>query len=207
MKQVKKTVTAILVAATLAGCAALDGQDASKQDKTAEAAGAGAVVGGLLSRAFGGNGLVGAVVGALVAGSSEYIHATNVELAQAQKTAEALRQENIRSQIVTASYKEQPSLKMFLVSSAGPEAIKAIAAAANASPFNGQILAVVQKSDDEPAMREKIHLLLDDKRQPAVRVTCVTVKTAKQMGVTEPGIAWRPIHEDGPIPQQGATHV
>ena len=189
MKQVKKTVTAILVAATLAGCAALDGQDASKQDKTAEAAGA------------------GAVVGALVAGSSEYIHATNVELAQAQKTAEALRQENIRSQIVTASYKEQPSLKMFLVSSAGPEAIKAIAAAANASPFNGQILAVVQKSDDEPAMREKIHLLLDDKRQPAVRVTCVTVKTAKQMGVTEPGIAWRPIHEDGPIPQQGATHV
>lgn len=194
----KKRIVLVAILASLTGCAALDNQDASKGQKTAEAAGVGAAAGAIIGHFTGFSPTALAAFGGMLFGGMEYTRATNLEIAEAKKQADALKQAGIDSEVKTAKVEVKDSkgemqstteLKTFVVHSVSSDAVDAVAMTAEKSAFGGRIVIV-----SDHAYKSRIEeQIAKDVTKKNVTVAYFSPREAAKFGAKE-GVAWVPVH-------------
>ena len=203
----KKILSMLLMAAMLTGCAnmtnPLDSQGASKGTKTAEAAGFGAIVGGIAGKMLGVDSRFTAVIGAFVGGISEWNHETAKELKAAQAEAEKLKAANIESDVKQAKVevKDQSGsthsttqLTSYSVHATNEAAAKSVATVIGESAFAGQVVIVAkpsQKREIEAGLKDAVDAKA--KAGKPVKIAFYDRKEVESAGI-KPGIAWVPQH-------------
>lgn len=198
----KKKLVLVAILASLTGCAALDGQDASKGQKVGEAAGVGAVLGAIVGHYTGISPVALAAFGGMLAGGMEYTRATNQELDLVKKQSDALKTAGIESTTKTVKVdvkdpksgevKQVTQLKNFVVHSTADDAVSSVASIAEKSPFGGQIVIVAPRSDKEH-IQSIIGFTLTGKKMTDVKESYFTPAEGAKFGAKE-GVAWIPVH-------------
>jgi len=190
----KKNIVLVSILVALAGCAQLDAQNSSKGQKVVEATGFGAVLGGLAGKVLGVDPRITALFGATIAGLTEYRHATDLEIASANKQAAALKADGVTSsvKIVKVAGKDGKTtneLKSFVVHSTADNAVVAVGQTAQGSAFGGKIVIVSPRSERKH-IEDEIALTVDKKN---VHEIYFTPYEARKFGARE-GVAWVPVH-------------
>ena len=192
----KKKLVAIAVIVALSGCAQLDGQNASRGQKTVEAGVFGGAVGALAGHLLGVDPRITALFGATVSGLMEYRHATDLEIAAAQKQADALKVSGISSDIKTAKIKGKDGkfndeLKSFTVHSVSETAVIDVSQVAQNSAFGGKIIVVANRSQRRK-IEDQIALIVVKKN---IKTEYFTPYEARRFGARA-GVAWVPVHTE-----------
>ncbi len=191
----KKTLVSLLVASMLAGCSTLDNQDASKTEKTGEAAGVGAIAGAIAGRLVGIGAGTGAALGAALGGGFEWMHETDRELKAANDKVLELQKQKIsakaNSEMVKVNNQDVTRLRSFAVESLKPAAIVAVAGQANESKFGGQIVVVSQKGKIPMVKSE----MTDSLVRTDIKTLYITPDVARKAGFdAKEGVAWVPAY-------------
>ena len=203
----KKILSLLIAAFMLTGCASmtnpLDKQDASKGAKTAEAAGAGAVIGGLLGKVLGVDSRFTAVIGAFVGGFTEWNHETARELKAAQAEADRLKAAHVEAEVKQAKVevKDQTGithsttqLTSYSVHATNDVAAKSVASVIGESAFAGQVV-IVAKPSQKGVIEAELKDAIDAKAKAGkpVKIAFYDRKDVESAGI-KPGIAWVPVH-------------
>lgn len=192
----KKKLVAIAVIVALSGCAQLDAQNAGKGQKTVEAAGVGGVLGGLAGKLLGVDPRFTAFVGATIAGLTEYRHATDLEIASANKQATAMKAAGITSDVKIVKVKGKDGkfndeLKSFTVHSVSETAVIDVSQVAQNSAFGGKIIVVANRSQRRK-IEDQIALIVVKKN---IKTEYFTPYEARRFGARA-GVAWVPVHTE-----------
>lgn len=194
----KKTLVAVTISTlllSLSACSTLDGQDATKNEKTGEAAGAGAIAGAIIGKITGIGAGAGAAIGGVLAGGWEFKHASDLELKAANDKVLELQKQNIQAkaneETIKVNNQDVTRLRSFAVESLKPAAIVAAAGQANESKFGGQIVVVSQKSKIPMVKSE----MTDSLVRTDIKTLYITPDVAKKAGFdAKEGVAWVPAY-------------
>jgi len=206
----KKLISLLIAGFMLTGCAQmqklqnpLDNQKATKTEKTAQAAGFGALFGGVVGKMFGVDSRFTALVGGLVGGFAEWNHETDREMKVAQAEEARMKAAFIEAKATEVEIKvkdekgEVHSTKVlgdYSVPATNDVAVKSVSNVVTESAFPGQIV-IVANTSQRASIESGLQITVDAKAKgkKPVKVTFLDAKVYASKGVT-PGISWVPTH-------------